>query len=70
MSTEAKEIKVFRLQLHQPFTINGMTEQAFTASKGVDMVYTPEGVYCEYKGFRFIVPLANVIFAVLNDGKN
>jgi|SRR5271154_7167113 len=55
---------VERVVLHQGFTIpGGPTETSMYTHKGVEMKYTPHGLFCEYKGNKFIVPLANVIVA-------
>ncbi len=52
-------------QVHQPATVKNATESNFRAVKGYKMLYTTEGVFVEYQDIEFIVPLANVIIAVL-----
>lgn len=53
---------VTRALLHQAFPIpKGDTATSMHASKGINMRYCPDGLYCENKGLRFIIPLANVI---------
>lgn len=59
--------KVNRASLHQSFQIPGGTmETSFYSAaqagrSAVDMTYTPFGLFCECKGRKFIVPLANII---------
>lgn len=43
---------------------NGVGRSAGGRS-GVKMKYTPDGLFCEYKGTAFIVPLANVVVVYL-----
>jgi hypothetical protein len=63
--------KVSRTILHASFPVPlaGETESMYektsigvgkSAVSGVTMMYTPEGLFCEYKGLAFIIPLANV----------
>lgn len=61
--SDLKGVKVTRLLLHQAFTVNGVTESNLYTHKGFEMLYTQDGVVCEFKGTTFIVPLANVVAA-------
>ncbi len=36
-----------------------------TGRSGVNMKYNSDGLFCEYKGVSFVVPLANVIVAYI-----
>lgn len=54
-------VVVERATYHQAYTINGVTDSTHYRSKGFNMVYTPEGLYGEFKGHKFIVPLSNII---------
>jgi len=55
---------VKRVILHQSFSIpNGTTESSLYEHKGYFMLLTSEGLICEYKDQRFVVPLANVVAA-------
>ena len=59
--------KVLRLMLHQTFTVNGVTATTLYSDKGFDMEWYTDGVHCEYKGWRFIIPHANIIAAFENN---
>lgn len=54
---------VIRALLHQAAELpgGGGVETSLYKAKGVTMVYCDDGLYCEYKGKQFIVPLANVV---------
>jgi hypothetical protein len=64
--------KVKRAVLHASFPVpegGGETESMYqvpgqgigrSAVTGVSMTYTTEGLFCEFKGAAFIIPLANV----------
>jgi hypothetical protein len=64
--------KVSRAVLHGSFPVpagGGETESMYSkpgeglgrsAVTGVTMTYSAEGLFCEYKGKAFIIPLANV----------
>jgi hypothetical protein len=66
-------IEVKRAKLHQAFQLPGggdTTDSLYSASKvqgvargrgGIYMKYGQDGLFCEYKGEAFIVPLPNVI---------
>lgn len=61
IETVQSGIEITRAQLHQPFTVNGSTETTLYKHKGYTMVYHHDGLYCEFKKMKFIVPLANVV---------
>jgi hypothetical protein len=63
--TPSKGIKVSRVLMHQAFTIGGATETSLYEHKGFNLFYTSDGLVGDYKGLRFIVPLANVIVAYI-----
>lgn len=60
-----KGIKLRNVQVHQAATIKNATESTFRADKGYSMYYTPAGVFVEYKDISFIIPLANVVLALI-----
>lgn len=58
-------IELIALQVHQPATIRNATESNFRVEKGYKMIYKSDGVHVEFKDTAFIVPLANVIVALI-----
>lgn len=58
-------IPVKKLLVHQPATVKGMTDTNLQAQKGYVMFYRPDGVHVQLKDEKFIVPLSNVVIAVL-----
>lgn len=55
-------IPVTRAYLHQGMAVPAKTtESSLYAHKGIKMVYTASGLFCEQNEVSFIVPLANVI---------
>lgn len=55
-------IEIERTQLHQAVAVpKGSAESGMHKSKGVVMVWNPDGLFCSYKGLRFITPLANCV---------
>lgn len=62
-----KGLKLKSVQVHQAATVQHATETNFRAEKGYELYFTPNGVFVEFKGVRFIIPLANIILAVLAD---
>lgn len=58
-----------KVQLHQACTIDGITETSFYTQhdkkRFTAIIWTQQGVFCEYKGNKFVVPLANVVAAYL-----
>ena len=54
---------VTRAVLHQSFPLpsGGGVETSLYQHKGVKMEYRSDGLFCEYKGNKFIIPLANVV---------
>lgn len=63
----AKSFKVTRAMLHQAFHVpaGGGVETSLYEHKGVEMYYTPDGLFCVYKKEKFVIPLANLIGAYI-----
>lgn len=55
---------VYRLQLTQAFTVEGVTDSSLYEHKGWEMLYKADGVHCKYKNTSLIIPLSNVVHAV------
>lgn len=69
---EKKEpIEVIRATCHQAVAVpRGAAETTLAKSKGISMLWTPDGLFCDYKGQQFIVPAANVVCYFLTELAN
>lgn len=60
-----ESIEFSSVQVHQPATVKNATESNFRAEKGYLMVKDGDCIYIEYKDTKFLIPMSNVIIAVL-----
>ncbi len=65
MNKPSVELEFASVQVHQPATVKNATESNFRAEKGYRMTKQGDCIQVEYKDIVFLLPLSNVIIAVL-----